>query len=167
MLVTQVGSNAFKLRLEQFPENLRKKLVQHMTSVVARLQNAVKEAAPYDSSPRGGRPSHLRDDIAKRVYGDQSTAVVGRVSVFPPIPDPRNLYAKAGALEYGQRRIRTASGLLRRLSDKERKTRRRLEGVVRVSEGLRYLRDPFAEMGPEINAELEAAVAEATAEANK
>lgn len=83
------GSRKLGLRLNSFPDRLRKKLLDKITELTEELEARVKAAAPY-------KTGELVGDIYARVFDDKRK-VVGRVAVG----GDKHEVVKGGALEWG------------------------------------------------------------------
>lgn len=152
-LITR-GDRELALRLDTFPEHARAKIKERIDSLTDKLLLRVKQAAPY-------RTGLLRSEIKGRTFASERTdRVSGYVSIYAP-QRPKE-YAKAATLEYG-------SDKARRVFDRASRGKRRI--VAKLSrpariEAFAYLRGPFEEMRPEIETEIDAALAESVADIN-
>jgi hypothetical protein len=161
MPVITRGDKELALRFEQFPRVAHAKLAERMQNIVDGLQARARAAAPH-------KTGKLQSEITGRVFSDMPDRVAGYVTVFTPDPGPPgNEYAKAATLEYGTDKPRRVMGAARFSARLGRFAQRRL--VARVSKpahisAFRYLRGPLEDMREEIDAELAAAIAEATQE---
>jgi hypothetical protein len=150
MGVVTRGDHEISLRFDQFPQELQGKLEERIRALTAELDARVEAATPV-------KTGLLRSEIKSNVYA-APTRVAGYVSVFAG--SLQSEYVKAATLEYGSNKVR-------QLRDRLNAGHRRLEGRLSKAahiEAFRYLRDPFEQMRPEIDAALEAVVAEAAAE---
>lgn len=158
--VTTAGDREIELRFDAFPEIARKKLRERIESLTDRLQGQSQQEAPRLTG-------QLRSEIIETMYeGDERIA--GYVSVYAP--GSAGEYAKAATLEYGSSKARRIfsrggdkGGPLGRLS--KRRTVDRMSKPARI-QAFEYLRGPLEAMADVVNAELGAALDEATAEAN-
>lgn len=160
MGVTTRGDREISLRFEQFPARARGSIEARIRNLTDELDARIENAAPF-------RTGKLRSEITPSVYDDSPDRVAGVVSVFAP--QAVGEYAKAATLEYGSNKPRRifdrSSSMMAKLLGSRRRVASRMTKPVHIA-ALAYLRGPFAEMEPEIQAELEAALAEATEEGN-
>jgi len=154
--ITTKGERELALRFDTFPERAHQKLQQRIEPLIDALLLRIQEATPYQYGT-------LRGEEVSRTYADQADRVAGYVSI---VGQSQNDYAKAATLEYGTDKVR------RRLEKGSLASRLGLKRLsMRVSKpahiaAFRYLRGPFEEMRPEIEAALAEAVAEVAAEGN-
>jgi hypothetical protein len=156
--VTFRGARELAARFETITQKAHEKIVEHMTSIIARMEAAARARAPY-------KTGKLRGEIVGRVYSDAKTRIAGYVSVYAT-DDPKREYPKAATWEYGTNKPRKFmaehfSARLGRMS-KRRMVARVTKPVTIVAR--RYLRGTIEDMRPEIEAEIDAALAEAAAE---
>jgi len=147
--ITTKGERELALRFDTFPQRARQKLEERITGLTDALLTRIQAATPY-------RTGKLRGEEASRVYDDQPERVAGYVSVTGEFP-------KAATLEYGTEKVRKrfSKSLASRLGG-----RRLADRVTKPAHiaAFRYLRGPFEEMRPEIEAALTEALAEVAAE---
>jgi hypothetical protein len=158
MPVVTRGEREVSLRFDTFPGRARKKIEERIGALTARLESRVEAAAPF-------RTGKLRGEITERDFADNPDRVAGYVSVFAG--SDSNEYAKAATLEYGtskpRRAFQRASGIIDRLGLSKRRIVAKLSKPVRI-DAFEYLRRPLEAMRPEIETELNEALAEAAAE---
>jgi hypothetical protein len=159
MTVVTRGEREVSARFETFPTRARAKLEERIAALTQQLQVRVQAAAPF-------RTGKLRSEITKRDYADNPDRVAGYVSVYAD--GDSNEYAKAATLEYGTNKPRraferTGAGVIARLGRSKRRIVAKLSKPVRI-EAFKYLREPLADMKPEIELALNEAVAQAAAE---
>lgn len=146
------GDRETSLRFEKFPSKLTARLEQKIRELTELLDARVEAATPK-------KTGLLRTEITPKVYtGDSGDRVAGYVSVFAG--GLAKEYPKAATLEYGSNKTRK---LAARLAAPTKRLEQRLSKRVHF-EAFRYLRGPFEEMQPEIEAGLEETVAETVAE---
>ena len=144
------GDRELSLRFDKFPSKLQSKLELRIRGLTDELQSRIEAATPV-------KTGLLRSEEKSTVYqGDNRVA--GYVSIFAG--NLKGEYAKAATLEYGSNKTRKLSA---RLADPRRRLERRVSRAVHI-EAFRYLRGPFEDMRPEIEAALEEVIAEAAAE---
>lgn len=152
MGVVTRGEREISLRFDNFPSKLTAKLEQRIRGLTELLEERIEAATPK-------KTGLLRSEITPKVYlGDTGDRVAGYVSVFAG--NLTQEYAKAATLEYGSNKARKLSD---RLMGPRKRLERRLSKPAHF-EAFRYLRGPFEEMRPEIEAALDETVAEAAAE---
>ncbi|HZP88653.1 MAG TPA: hypothetical protein VFB54_17725 [Burkholderiales bacterium] len=151
MTVVTRGDKELALRFDAFPARARDKLEARIRTLVERLEARVETAAPR-------RTGALASEITSRVYGNQPDRIAGYVSVYAP-GAPR-AYGKAATLEYGSNKGRR---IFARSSSGRRRVVERVTKPVRIR-AARFLRGPLEEMRPEIEAELNDALADTAAE---
>jgi len=150
------GDRQVALKFDRFPQQAHDRLLARIQALTAELEARVLAAEPR-------RTGRLHSATISKVYDDQEK-IGGRVTV-------RADFAKAAALEYGAHRPTKVAAHEMRLDHvfAERLTapmtvmvmlHRRMPNIA----AYRFLRGPLAQMAPEIQAELQAAVAEAAAE---
>lgn len=154
MAVTITGAREVELKFDEFPREMHGKLLERITAVTENLRARIEAAAP-------NKTGRLKSEIKARIFSSQNR-IAGYVSVYAPGIEGE--YAKAATLEYGTDKPRRA---FERIAGRFGKTRRRI--LDRISkpvhiEALRYIRGPFDEFTPEIQAELQSAVDEAVKE---
>ena len=152
------GGREISLRFDSFPDRLHGKLVDRIEALTATLEERIEAIAPH-------KTGKLRSEIKFALYTSETQSrVAGYVSVYAG--SDSNEYAKAATLEYGSnkpRRIPDHGGILRRLSRGQRAIESRLTKAPNI-EARRYMRGPFEEMKPEIQAALEETMIETVAE---
>jgi len=161
MAVITKGDRKLSLQFDTFPERARQKLKNRIESLVATLEGRSEQAAPY-------RTGALRSEIRSRTFADQPNRVAGYVSVYAP-GNPKE-YPKAATLEYGSNKVRRILERGTSLMDRLGRPKRRVIGHASKAahiEAYMFLRKPLEEMRPEIEASLNEALAEVTAEANE
>ena len=154
MTVITRGARELSLRIESFPDLVKKKLVERINALTEELQERVIAAAPY-------KTGKLKSEIIKRTFGDRDSRVAGYVSVYAQ--DDNKEYAKAATLEYGTRHPRRMSGK-NGIALRFGKGQKTVIGRAIKTVGIRpfeYLRGPIDAMRGEIVAQLESAVEEA------
>jgi hypothetical protein len=146
------GGLALNLRLDSFPANLQERLRQRVNALTEELQARVAAAAPF-------KTGLLRSEIVGNIYtGYNNDRVAGYVSVFAS--GRTSEYAKAATLEYGTNKTRRTAA---------RTARARLGQLISKRaeiQAYRYLRGPFEQMLPEIEAALGEEVSAAVDEGN-
>lgn len=156
--VTTSGERALDVRFTEFPTRLRGKLEQRIRGLTDVLEERIRAAAPYLTGK-------LRGEITERVFTNQPDRVAGYVSVYG---QDRNDYAKAATLEYGsdkvRRRLSKGGGIIERLT-RSRHLADRVGKPAHI-EAFRYLRGPFEDMRPEMEAGIAEALTETVAEGN-
>jgi hypothetical protein len=150
------GERELKQLFETFPAWAHNRLEARIRRIVETLQERSQESAPL------GKTHKLRSEFRSRVYADQPHRIAGYVSVFAG-SDTRE-YPKAATLEYGtdkpRRLFERAAGGALVLGRKGRKTFRIVRRITRPVHirAFRFLRQPFEDMRPEIEAQLEEAI---------
>ena len=155
MAVTITGERELALKFDRFPAEAHDALEQRITSIIESLQARIEGVTPH-------KTGKLRSEIRSRIYSSPKR-IAGYVSVYAP--GDANEYPKAATLEYGSDKPRRA--FEKRAELALGRSKRRI--VSRMSKPVhivarRYLRGPLADMASEIQAQLEAALAEAAAE---
>lgn len=162
MPIITKGDRRLALQFETFPERARQKLKSRIETLIASLEGRSQDAAPY-------RTGDLRSEIKSKTYADQPNRVAGYVSVDAP-GNPTKEYPKAATLEYGSDKVRRiferSASMMNRLGRPKRRVIGHMNKAAHI-EAYKFLRKPLEEMRPEIEASLEQALAEATAEANE
>jgi hypothetical protein len=151
MTVITRGDKELSLRFDTFPARARDKLEARIRTIVERLEARVESVAPR-------RTGKLAGEITSRVLADSPNRIAGYVSVYAP-GAPRE-YGKAATMEYGSNKGRR---IFARSSSRRRRVVERVTKPVRIR-AARFLRGPLEEMRPEIEAELNDALADATAD---
>lgn len=154
------GDRELSLRFDAFPTQVHQRLVERITTLTESLQGRVEAAAPF-------KTGKLRSEIKPSLYGDQPTRVAGYVSIYAP--GAQSEYAKAATLEYGSDKARRRfqkGGIAARINGSKRRIVAKMTQPVRI-QAFAYLRGPFDAMRPEIQAELEATLADVVAEDNE
>jgi len=157
MSVRLDGDRELEARFDRFPAFARRQLAARIDQITEELEGRVEVAAPV-------RTGRLRSEIRGRTFTDNPERVAGYVAVFAP--GIAGEYAKAATLEYGSnkaRKIFERAGALARLGGQRRRVLARLTKPVHIA-AFEYLRGPFAQMEPEIRAQLEEAIAQAAAQ---
>lgn len=166
--ITITGAREIALKLEALPDRLRERATAHMETAMSRLEAAVRGAMPGDRAA-SRRTGHLSAGL-RHFVSNFPERVVGYVGfpkgVFPNKAD----YGAIAALEYGahgRTEVRAHSARLDHIFA-------RFVGplTVMIAEHSRqvniaerrFLRDPFAEQLPAIEAEMRLALDEAAAE---
>jgi hypothetical protein len=152
--VTSVGAREVELKFDTFPREIHGVLEERISAITETLRARAEAAAPR-------KTGRLRSEITARVFSS-ATRIAGYVSIYAPGIEGE--YAKAATLEYGTDKPRHA---VDRIQTRFGKTRRRI--LQRISkpvhiEAFRYLRGPFDELAPSIQADLQAAVDEVAEE---
>lgn len=142
--ITPVGANNVIQSFDRLPDAVRRRLVERIGRLTRQLEGRVRAAAPR----RAGR---LARGVRSKIFVD-TDRVRGRV--FIAGGDAQE-HRKAGALEYGARRMTAVRAHQRRMSLVERYSRR-----VNIAER-RFLRGPLDAMRGQAMAEIAAAVGEA------
>ena len=152
---TVTGDRRVELKLEEFPKSVHDRLLDRITGLTRELEARVQAAEP-------DKTGKLRRDTASRIFDDQDK-ITGRVTIEAD-------FAKAAALEYGAHRAAKVSAHLMRLDHVFARLIAPMTVLVQMHRRTpnitehRFLRGTLAQMAPEIQAQLEAAVAEAAAE---
>jgi hypothetical protein len=160
-MTTIAGQREVELKFDTFPQVIHSRLQQRITEITESLRARAEAAAPRGAGPVHKGHGRLHTEISARIYNSENR-IAGYVSVYAPgLADE---YAKAATLEYGSNKPRHA---VERVVGRMGRTRRRI--LDRISrpvhiEAFRYLRGPFDEMAPGIQADLESVVAEAASE---
>jgi hypothetical protein len=157
-MTTMRGERELTARFETITPKLREAIKARMQGIGKSLQARIQELAPY-------KTGLLRSEITLRVFDDAKNRVAAYVGVYAP-QNPTREYPKAATLEYGSKKARkfraeVFSARLGRMTKRgmvERMTR-----PVTI-QARRYLRGGLASMEGEINAEIDAAIAEVVAE---
>ncbi len=144
MTVVVKGEREVIQRFDTFPQFARTKLEQKIRSLMETLESRVQAAAPRLTG-------QLRSEIGNKVYADNPNRIAGYVGVYAR--ESRE-YAKAATLEYGSDAVR------RRFAAANNRLIERATRPVHIEE-FRYLRSPFEQMIPEIEAGLAQALQEA------
>lgn len=160
--VTTRGARELAVRFEQFPQELRAKLSERINEATESLYEAIRVAAVDRFSHPTGR---LQSEIAGRLYDNESGRIAGYVSVRAG--SDSNEYAKAATLEYGSdkpRKVsaRAGSGAWMRITGSSRRIYGRTGEPAHIP-AFMYLRGPFEEMRPEIEAALVEAISQVIA----
>jgi hypothetical protein len=158
MTVEVRGTRELAARFDVMTTKARDRILERMTGLVDQMQARARAKAPF-------KTGKLRSEIIGRVYSDAVTRVAGYVSVYAT-DNPKREYPKAATWEYGTKKGRKLkeehfSARLGRMS-KRRLVARVTKPVTIVAR--RYLRGTLEEMRPEIEAAIDAALAEAAAE---
>lgn len=147
------GDRETSLRFDRFPSKLTARLEEKIRELTELLDERIEAVTPK-------KTGLLRSEITPKVYtGDNGDRVAGYVSVFAASGRTQE-YAKAATLEYGSNKTRK---LAARLARPTKRLEKRMAKRAHI-EAFRYLRGPFEEMQPEIQAGLEETVAETVAE---
>lgn len=157
MSVTTRGDREISTRFDRFPSHLHDKLAERIRSLTAELQVRIIAATPK-------KTGLLQSEIKLSSYEDSETRVAGYVSVYAG--DKSSEYAKAATLEYGSdkaRKLKDKGSRILALFSRRNRIERRMSKAPHI-EAFEYLRRPFEEMQPEIQAALEEVVAETAAE---
>jgi hypothetical protein len=159
MSVVTRGDREISARFEAFPQRAKAKLQERITALTSQLEERVRDATPV-------RTGLLKSEIKLSIYGsNEQGRVAGYVSVYAG--GNSSEYAKAATLEYGSNKPRKlgarSSSLAARLTAGGRNLARRISTAPHI-EAFRYLRGPFEQMKPEIEASLNEGIAEAVAE---
>lgn len=153
MPVITRGDKELALRFDTFPVRARDKLEARIRNIVERLEARAESVVPR-------RTGQLAGEITSRVYRGELDRIAGYVSVYAP--GKTSEYAKAATIEYGSNKGRR---IFARASSGRRRVVERVTKPVRIR-AARFLRGPLEDMRPEIEAELNAALADAAAEEN-
>lgn len=154
MTSTVTGERSIELWLDSLPLEVHNALEVRLGELGENLRARVEAAAPR-------KTGRLKTEFTMRLYSEERR-IAAYVSVYAPGLDAE--YPKAATLEYGTDRPRHA---VERIVDSMGKSHRRI--LDRISkpvhiEARRYLRGPFAEMLPDVQADLAAVVSEVAAE---
>lgn len=147
------GVGALELRFDQFPDELHGALEERIAGLMDTLWGRIETVVPH-------RTGLLASEIGARTFADQPDRIAGYVSVRGAAD--AHEYEKAGALEYGWWARRLEGGIMQRIYGNNRRMKARMEGATHIN-AFRYLRGPFEEMRPEIEAALEETIAEQAA----
>jgi hypothetical protein len=157
-VVVTRGDREISLRFDTFPTRVHGKLEARIREFTDDLEARIRAVTPR-------KTGLLQSEITEKIYAsDTADRVAGYVSVFAG--DRQKEYAKAATLEYGSnkpRQLADRGSRIFAMFSRKKRFERRLSKTPHI-EAFRYLRDPFDEMKPEIQAGLEEAVAEAAAE---
>jgi hypothetical protein len=140
-----------KLMLDQFPAKLQANIVRRLEPVMAEAQAKVRAGEPH-------RTGRLQAET-KRFVDEHENWVRGRVRILGPGGRGHNV--AAAALEYGSHKSIPVKGY-RRGGTPVAAYRRR----TNIAEQ-RFLRNAAEVMRPKASAELQAAIADTIADANK
>lgn len=155
--VSLAGDREVALRLQRFPAELHQRLVTQVRALTDDLYGRVLGTEPF-------KTGKLKSETVAREFSDQPERVAGYVSIYAP--GNASEYAKAATLEYGSDKPRKvpdrAHGIAMRLNGSHRRILARISKPVHI-EARRYLRGPLAAMRGTVEAQLEAAIAEALA----
>lgn len=156
--VTVTGDRELTLRFERFPVELRSRLAAAVRELTEELYGRVLDTEPF-------KTGKLRAETVERVFEDTPERLAGYVSIYAP--GNADEYAKAATLEYGTDKPRKvpdrAHGFMTRLNGSHRRILARFSKPVHI-EAHRFLRGPLAAMRGEVEARLNAAIAQAAGE---
>jgi hypothetical protein len=148
------GDRELEVKFDQFPQQIHGALLARITQVTETLQARVESAAPR-------KTGRLKSEVRARVYSSQNR-IAGYVSIYAP--GVAEEYAKAATLEYGTNKPRHAVERVKTLLGKSRRRiLNRISKPVHIS-AMRYLRGPFDEVAPDIQADLQSVVNEVASE---
>lgn len=163
MRISIAGDNRVGLRFEQFPDALRADLLREISALTAELLGRVRAATP-------DRTGKLLAQETMRVFSDKDK-ISGKVDIASSNPQD---FRKAAALEYGSTgkpvAVRSHAMALdhfwsTRLASPITVLTKAYSRTPNIAETA-FERGPLAQMQPEINARLEAIVADQVKAAN-
>lgn len=155
------GDKELSARFEEFPTVAHTRLGQAIRALTDELYARVLSSTPF-------KTGKLKSEDTERVFIDDPKRVAGYVSVYAGADS--NEYAKAAALEYGSnrgRKVYDKGGAMEKL--RNGKLRRLAVGTTKPVHlaAYAYLRGPLADMQGQVQAELEAAIAQAIADSEQ
>ena len=163
--VDVVGMRRVEIHFDEFPKHVHDRLKDAIESYTEILYARIEEATP-------SRTGKLRSQERARVFADNPNRVAGYIDI--DAEKGSGAFAKAAALEYGAHNSTKVSSHAMRLdhywSDRLAAPTTVLVGAYTRTANIvaqRFMRDPTAEMQPQITAALHAAVEEAEVEANE